>query len=112
MQTRKRFSKDFLKEDHIVDVDIENIEAEGSNRLSRLPASFNKFITLFAINWSLFQIYILYAFRNGKDVYSKLGESVTIVAIPAVMVAGKLINLFDAKEIPYSDEDEFIIEHA
>lgn len=35
-----------------------------------------------------------------------------VIAYILGMLSGKLINLFGVKEVPYSDEDEFIVEHA
>lgn len=35
-----------------------------------------------------------------------------VVAYTLGALSGKVINLFGVKEVPYSDEDEFIVEHA
>jgi len=35
-----------------------------------------------------------------------------VVAYVLGVVSGKIINMFGVKEVPYSDEDEFIVEHA
>lgn len=44
----------------------------------------------------------------------QLGGIVVTVVVAYILgvLSGKVINLFGVKEVPYSDEDEFIVEHA
>lgn len=51
-------------------------------------------------------------FFAGSIGIQLIGIVVTVaIAYTLGMVSGKIINLFGVKEVPYSDEDEFVVEH-
>ncbi len=43
--------------DKVVDIDVNNLETEGGNRLNNIPSNIKKMVSVMAIVWSSFQIY-------------------------------------------------------